>query len=202
MGLGLSNFLTWNNPNLPLSSHSRKLLPLVTALFDNIIPHGFVQLVTQATRFMSGREPSGLDHIYTNRPEKMSEVQVVFRGSSDHRLVLSTRYTKSVIGKRRILRKRCFKHFKADKFLEDLAKVSWWDVYMTTEVNNALKIFNEKLLSILDLHAPVRTIQVRNNFAPWLSSSTKELMKERDRMQHRASLSNIEEDWQQYTAQK
>ena len=55
---------------------------------------------------------------------------------------------------------------------------------MSTEVNEALRIFNDKLMNILDLHAPVKTIQIRNNYAPWLSNSTKELMKERDIAQH------------------
>ena len=44
------NLLTWNNPNTVSSSHTRRLQPLVTALFDRIMSHGVVQLVTEATR--------------------------------------------------------------------------------------------------------------------------------------------------------
>ena len=91
------NFLTWANPNVHLSSHSRKLTPLVSSLFDKVIPHGFVQLVKEATRFVSGREPSGIDHFYSNRPEHISDIQVISRGSSGHRLILGTRFTESII---------------------------------------------------------------------------------------------------------
>ena len=40
------NFINWMNPNTQLTSHERKLQPLVAALFDRILSHGFVQLVT------------------------------------------------------------------------------------------------------------------------------------------------------------
>ena len=46
------NFLVWGNPNVYLTSHAKKLQPLVTKLFDQIIPLGFVQMVKKATRFM------------------------------------------------------------------------------------------------------------------------------------------------------
>ena len=67
------NFLTWMNSNVRQTSHAKKLQPLVTELFEKIIPFGFTQLVNEATRFMSGVEPSGLDHLYTNQANHMSD---------------------------------------------------------------------------------------------------------------------------------
>ena len=181
-----------------LSSHSRKLQPLVTALFDRIIAHGFVQLVTEATRFMVGTEPSGLDHFYTNRPNYVSAPQVIFKGSSDHRLVICTRFTKSVVDKPRIIRKRIFKHFQPIKFIEELKRISWWPVYSCTDVDEAVRIFTEKVQSVLDSLAPVKTVQVRTNYAPWISKTTLEMMKERDTAQHRATTTKLDTDWAYY----
>ena len=192
------NFLKWMNPNNSLSSHAKKLQPLVTALFDKIMPYGFVQLVSQPTRFMPGMEPSGLDHVYTNHPEHMSKIQVRFQGGSDHRLVSVTRYTKSIIRKTRIIKRRSYKNFDPRLFLTALAKVKWLDIYLCEDVNLAVRLLNEKLTMILDEMAPVKTIQVRNNYAPWLSTATKELMRERDIAQHRAVESKLEADWNKY----
>ena len=64
------NFLTWMNSNVTQTSHAKKLQPLVNELFNRIIPYGFKQLVSEPTRFMSGCEPSGLDHIYLFEPTK------------------------------------------------------------------------------------------------------------------------------------
>ena len=74
------NFLTWLNQNTSLTSHARRLQPLVVALFDRVIPHGFVQLVSEAIWFMVGVEPSGLDHFYSNHPEHLSDIQVKYQG--------------------------------------------------------------------------------------------------------------------------
>ena len=60
------NFLTWTNNNSPMTSHTYKLRSLTAALFDRIIPYGFVQLINVATRLVAGCEPSGLDHVYSS----------------------------------------------------------------------------------------------------------------------------------------
>ena len=125
-----TNFLTWTNNNAPMTSHTYKLRSLTAALFDHIKPHGFVQLINVATRVVTGCEPSGLDHVYSNHPEHLSEAQVLYWGSSDHKLVLVTRYTKSVVRKQRYVLKRCYKNFRIDQFLSELKKLTWLDVYL------------------------------------------------------------------------
>ena len=46
--------------------------------------------------------------------------------------------------------------------------------------------------------APVRTVQVRAKYNPWLSEETKNLMKERDKAQKRAAATNDGEAWKKY----
>ena len=59
-------------------------------------------------------------------------------------------------------------------------QVSWWEVYLCDDVNTAVEILTNELTFILDAMAPMRTIQVRTRYAPWLTSTTINLMKERD----------------------
>ena len=152
----------------------------------------------EATRFMSGVDPSGLDHIYSNQPQHLSEVQIRYKGGSDHRYVMVTRYTKSVIRKTRVIRRRSFKRFVPSEFISELLKLSWLEVYLCDNVNQAVDLFSEKINYVLDKLAPVKTIQVRNNYAPWLSHSTKQMMKERDIAQNRAAVTGLESDWHDY----
>ena len=81
------DFLKFNN--------SGTLQPLVDAMFERIYPHGVVQCVQEPTHSWPGQGLSGLDHIYTNLPEKLSQAVVKYAGSSDHRLVQVTRYTRN-----------------------------------------------------------------------------------------------------------
>ena len=88
------NHLNWTNMNLPASNQSVKLRSLITALFTRILPHGVSQCVAGPTRHWPGQAPSGLDHYYTNKPDKISPVTTQHCGGSDHMLIHATRYSK------------------------------------------------------------------------------------------------------------
>ena len=61
-----------------------------------------------------------------------------------------------------------------------VSQLSWYDLYMSDSPNEGVEILNRKLTKILDIMAPIRTIQVRAKYAAWLSTSTKRLLQERD----------------------
>jgi hypothetical protein len=65
-------------------------------------------------------------------------------------------------------------------------------------VNKAAELLVNKLTNILDELAPIKTVQTRTNYAPWLANETKELQKERNEAQAKAAQSNEAEDWRQY----
>ena len=77
----------------------------------------------------------------------------------------------------RYIRKRSYKHFNPEEFKQAIQRVSWLDVYFSD--NHAVKMMSDKMTGILDSMAPMRTVQVRTNYAPWLSQETKDLMSER-----------------------
>ena len=88
--------LTWRNTdNLPPHSSSIKLKSLIDDLFLRIIPYGVSQVVKGATRVQRGQPRTGLDHVYTNRTDKLSDVQTLLTGASDHKLVKFVRFAKS-----------------------------------------------------------------------------------------------------------
>ena len=94
------------------------LQPLVETMLQRIYPHGVVQCVQGPTHSWPGQTPGGLDHIYTNVPEKLSQVQVKFCGSSDHRLILATRYAKNLRQNIRYCKKRSYKRQLGHLYLE------------------------------------------------------------------------------------
>ena len=192
------NHLDWSQPIGTQSSQSVKLRPLVEKLFTKIFPHSVSQCVTVPTRFMQGQTPSGLDHFYTNHPEKLSVVQTQFFGGSDHKMIMATRHSKEIKKKARYIYKRSYKSFCVSYFLCDLSKVSWWPVYQCSDIDSAVEIFTDQFLQVLDLHAPMRTIQTRSNYAPWLSENVKKLMQRRNEAQNKAVLSQSYEDWNMF----
>ena len=87
------DFLKCSDPNQPGSQQKHRLHKLSNAIFNRIFPFGFAQLITVPTRFRPGQEPSGLDHWYTNKPGKISNIQVVNQAGSDHRLIIGIRFS-------------------------------------------------------------------------------------------------------------
>ena len=63
------DFLKWTRSDLPPSDSAVKLKSLIEELFSRIFPQGVSQLVKDATRVWPGQSDSGLDHIYTNKPD-------------------------------------------------------------------------------------------------------------------------------------
>ena len=76
--------------------------------------------------------------------------------------------------------------------------LSWLDLYLCEDLDLAVRLFTERMNDLLDRLAPIIVIQVVHNYAPWLTVETKQLMREHDIAQHRASVTNIETDWHYY----
>ena len=70
----------WTNPNISKNSITYKLKPLIDVLFNRILPYGAAQCIVGPTRFESGNAASGLEHFWTNKPNKLSEVHAYFKG--------------------------------------------------------------------------------------------------------------------------
>ena len=145
----------------------------------------FSQLVTSPTRSQFNRvrgvmDISCIDHVYCNTKFRCSKVSILSFGNSDHDIIEYTRVSKVPRPPACTVRKRSYKDFKHDEFLAELAKVDWGPVYSCKDVDEAETTFSRLFLSILNTHAPWITFQKRKNFAPWLTESTKLLIKERD----------------------
>ena len=187
------DFLKGTRTDLSSTDSTMRLKPLTEALFSRIIPHGISQLVKEATRVWPGQPDSGLDHIYSNNPEKCSAITLEFSGGSDHKLLKFTRFAKSVTRSVKYVRKRSFKNFNSEEFMRAVRLLSWFDLYMCQDPTQATELLTRKLTDLLDTMAPVRTIQVRSKYAAWLSDHTKAMLKLRD-----AARTKNQDDWREY----
>ena len=127
------NHCNWTDPNPPHSNQSYKLRELTLALFARIIPLGVAQLVSGPTRHFPGQKSIGLDHYYTNRPDKTSPVQKHHNGGSDPLLIGAIRFSRSI-------QKRSFKNFDSELFIQEVRKISWLDVCLCEDADKAVHL--------------------------------------------------------------
>ena len=193
------DLLTWTTEDLTRQHSSSKLLPLTQALFARILLQSVSQLVTGATRAERGVPVTGLDHLYTNRPDKLSEVKTEFTGMSDHKMVLVRKFAKDMKRRERYTTKRSFKNFQPHLFKAAVQTMPELEACLAvTCPTTAATILTNGITRLLDTMAPVRTIQNRKNYAPYLSMATKDLQSAAMRVQERAASSGRPEDWREY----
>ena len=170
----------------------------------------------------SGCSPSLIDHIYTTHPEKLIVENNVW-GSSDHNLIGFKRKNGSVVENERMVQKRVFKNFKVDHFQKDVSEEQWNDILKEEDIDICVDLFNSRLCRILDIHCPVKKIQLRQNYTPWITPEIKEAQTElkwkkikaqrsknkddqedvqRDAKFIRSLFRKAEEDWRKIEAQK
>ena len=113
-------------------------------------------------------------------------------------MISGVRSSKSFKSSAKYIRKRSYKNFENQVFIRAVQKISWLDLYLCNDVNEAVDIFTKKITNILDVMAPMKTIQVRSNSVPFLSKQTLELMKARNELQKIASESECKDDWDKY----
>ena len=152
------NHIDWTFDDNSASNQTKRLRPLITELFTRILPHGVSQLVKSATYFAPHQPKSGLDHFYSNDPSKLSPVQVISNGESDHKLLLATRYSSSIRRSVRYVTKRCYKNFNKNEFLTAVRNINFWAIYETNDVDQALQMLTDGLSCILELFRCEKTM--------------------------------------------
>jgi hypothetical protein len=113
-------------------------------------------------------------------------------------LIFATRYSRAVKTCPRYVRKRSYKNFDPKEFVSAVQQLNWLDLYLCDDADVAVRLLSSKITFILDAVSPMRTIQVRTRYAPWLSSTTIQLMKERDSQQKLASENNSRDEWNKF----
>ena len=82
--------------------------------------------------------------------------------------------------------------------MEEVGRISWWEVYSSNDVDQAVDIFTKRLTDILDKMAPVKKFQIRSKYAAWITEDTKTKIVDRDLAQQLASDSGMLEDWETF----
>ena len=83
---------------------------------------------------------------------------------------------------------RSLKKYNKALFQQDLQEIDWDCILapLADEPSKMVITFQEIFESRLNVFAPLKVKKLRNEFAPWLTSSVRDLMTKRDRMKKAA----------------
>ena len=183
------DYLRWDNPD---QEHRR----LVDRTKDNIETLGFAQLVSGPTRFWPNTNPSLIDQVWCNHPEKIKSCKNITRPVADHNLVeVVVNLRANPRSRMEIMKRKCGK-LDVKTFQQRVECLNWENIYQIDDANLAYNYLEENLKSILDDMIPISKIQPSGkNSKRWISKETKTLMDSRDDIRTRATVSDDREDW-------
>ena len=157
------------------------------------------QLISEATR-VTKQSATLIDHLATNKPEKISSSGVIHTGISDHSLIFAIRKINITIKeKERTIEIRNMKKFNKELFLTDLANQPWEYLYFFgNNPDVTWEIWKELFLEVLNKHAPIQSKKVKTHKIPWLTCDIKAMIVKRDKLKKIAIMSGLETDWKNY----
>ena len=156
------------------------------------------QINTHEYTRKTNNSSSLIDHMLTNNPEKVSSFGVLHNGLSDHSmsyLVWKSCNVKSVV---KYVTYRKTKGVDLDAFKHDLSQQNWKQIEECESLDEAVDMWEQMFLEVMNKHMPFKTKRVRKKQSPWLNEYIFNLMKERDKMKKKAVRTKNDEDWKAF----
>jgi len=163
------------------------------------------QLVKDATR-VTLQTKSLIDVVLSNVPELHSETKVMLNNASDHYPVLTKFKVEARCNTHNVVSFRDYKNFNVNNFVHDLSE-RLGDVYVHLTDSSVLSAvdpevlwenFKQIFIDVSNLHAPFKTMRLKQNHKPWVTYDIVALMHRRDYVHKLAVRSKNNEDWEEY----
>jgi hypothetical protein len=173
--------LKWDNPEWPHFRLAERLRDVVAQCGLEPIPMGPTYCAHQRSKdgtFAS----SALDHVYcsTRRPVK---TRVLSSSASDHQpIMVEVDLNRKATKKMTIQTRRTFKFFNNEAFKYDLLQQRLETIPECGGVDDMVEALETMITSVLDIHAPFREVKHRAAFKSGLSTGTRSLMRQRDKL--------------------
>lgn len=166
---------------------------LLTDLFES---YNIKQLVTKPTR-----KTSLLDIFAVTNTDLVNSniLHYDMHDITDHQLILCDLKLVHSKPSSKFKTFRNFKVFNLDNFTCDLNRINWTTFYNTDDIDTKVKILNDKILQLFDVHAPLITRKISKPKAEWCTDVIKIMIKERNRCLTKYKHTKNESDWKVYT---
>ena len=182
------------------STRNTKYKPKMLKIFEDFLQNNNLQILNEEfTRFQSGVNPSCIDHIITNNPERMKRTQTITNVISDHETVVSEYHNSSMVIR---TAERVVRNSK-NLTVENLEREFDNNVKLNTinekdDPDEIANIIQEELTTIIDKLTHPRIVQVKKKNNPTLSKETRKMMEMNKKNLTKAKKSQSKKDWIEY----
>ncbi|XP_026313556.1 uncharacterized protein LOC113225456 [Hyposmocoma kahamanoa] len=97
---------------------------------------------------------------------------------------------------------RPIKHIDLKLFDADLEETGWDGIVGMSDVNEMVALFNTLILNLMNKHAPVKQVVIRDKQQPWFTDNVRHIMRLRDKAQRQYRKTNRDTHKTQYKVMK
>ncbi|KAK2547890.1 hypothetical protein P5673_032031 [Acropora cervicornis] len=122
-------------------------------------------MTNQPTRITSSTRTL-IDHIFTNKPNIITNHGILHVGISDHSLIYATHKHNTLKADPKIIESRQFKHFDSAAFIEDIKETPFHFASLMDDPNEVWDVWKSLLLEVINKHAPMRKRKKKSKSSP------------------------------------
>ena len=149
----------------------------------------FKRMITEVTRVTSDTRTL-IDHIASNKSDRISSGGVISCGISDHDAVFVVRSMRipKLPGNSRIVTVRKYKKFDLATFRRDLHGIQFDEIRsISSDPSEMWTVWKNLFLEVLNKHAPLDNIKIKGSNLPYITSEIRQLARQRDFLRKKAN---------------
>ena len=184
----------WTQPLCTITKYQEAKKSLLSALRQMAAETAMEIIATDYTRKQGGNQISILDILLTNVPATIAKA-TLHKSSSDHKIVVYEKTVTAKLKEPNIRRSRSFKVYTKERMIAQLQPDMINSLLDVSDTNLVANVLIGHITEALDIIAPIKSVQPRFRYAPYLTSTTKKMMTERDDLKETAHKSGKSEDF-------
>ena len=188
------NVLDWDKDEKDRSNHDKSLNSLTNLLRKEITEIDTV-LINEVPTWNIDNNPKLLDHIYSNKPQKIINVESNSNTFSDHTIQVFKRIAKQMIAGPKYKTSRDLKNYDKEQLNENIINnEKYIETLESNDTEEIAKNIQKIIVEELDKNCPIKTIQIGKKRNRHISKETVELIDKRNKLQKTAKITKDKHD--------
>ncbi|XP_078361285.1 uncharacterized protein LOC144645583 [Oculina patagonica] len=167
-------------------------------LTDMEMEQGLECLISKPTRTeIRGTKTSStlIDVILSNQPELFKYSGIYHSALSDHALIYGILRNKAKVHRSKTISFRSYNNFNAEAFKEQLSVAPWHVGEIFSEVDDKVYYWQLLMKGIVDEHAPMKRMRVRERDVPYMTTEWKNAIRAKRKATAKYLKNKTQENW-------
>ena len=177
--------------------------PMSSSLLSSIERHSLKIIPSGDTCHTLNNRSSKIDLMLVSDSSSVRHLyQSSAAGISDHDMLAVDFRFKGNTGGSKTFTYRSFDSIDIPSLLSDASSLPWNMLYETITIDEKMEMVNRYLSGLLERHAPLKSVTIDENSAPWITANVRQSFRQRDSAYRQWLSSRTISDWNNFCRQR